>query len=163
MGMRGKKASLSLSVNAIVVLILAIVLLAFGLSFITKLLGRGEQSLEGLFPSPEIQPTPTKPMGIPDSLLIKPGSTVRMTVNILNTGVAIGGAPVLLTTADAAASGCPVATDLKSSGAVNIGTGAVATLKLIITGRPGLVDNSICSMTFNSITQNYFLTTKGSI
>ncbi len=163
MGIRGKKASLSLSVNAIVVLILAIVLLAFGLSFITKLLGRGEQSLEGLFPSPEIQPTPTKPIGIPDSLLIKPGSTVRMTVNILNTGATIGGAPVLLTTTDAAASGCPVAADVKSSGAANIATGVVATLKVIITGRTGLADNSICSMTFNGITQNYFLTTKGSI
>ena len=156
MYLRGKKASLSLSVNAIVVLILAIVLLAFGLSFITKLLGKGEQSLEGLFPSPEVQPTSTRAIAIPDSILLKAGSQIRLSVGILNTlpSTIPAGTRLEVTGGEP---GCPEPDELAS--------GQIATIKLLIKGSPSLVDNSICTVKFGSILPpvSYFLSTKGSI
>ncbi|MEK6964024.1 MAG: hypothetical protein AABX70_06340 [Nanoarchaeota archaeon] len=157
-----KKGDLSLSVNAIVVLILAIVLLAFGLSFITKLLSKGESSLEGLFPSPQVQPTSTKPIAIPDSLLIKSGDQVRFSIPILNTVSApLSGGLVL------SGAGCPNTADVVSeSFSTPLQSGQVGTLKLLIKGSPSFVDNSICAINIGGpagLTQSFFLTTKGSI
>src|SRR3989338_6448549 len=165
MYLRGKKASLSLSVNAIVVLILAIVLLAFGLSFITKLLGKGEQSLEGLFPSPEVQPTSTRAIAIPDSILLKAGSQIRLSVGILNTlpSTIPAGTRLQVTGGEP---GCPAPADFVSQPLPNeLASGQIATIKLLIKGSPSLVDNSICTVKFGSILPpvSYFLSTKGSI
>ncbi len=162
----GKKGDLSLSVNAIVVLILAIVLLAFGLSFITKLLSKGESSLEGLFPSPEVQATSSKPIAMPDSILVKPGTTTKMSVNVLNTlstPIPVGSALKIT------GSNCPNAEDVDyvSGTLPALNPGETGTLKLLINGKPSYKDNVICIVTIgtapNQLSSSFFLTTKGSI
>jgi len=156
--MRGKNGSLSLSVNAIVVLILAIVLLAFGLSFITKLLSKGEQSLTGLFPESKLEPTSTKPIGLASDLLVRPGESVRLTIQILNpTATAItaelafpGGNPA----------GCPNTIRTEQ---VTIPAGEIQTVRAVITGHSLMIHNEICKIQFGGVQQSFFLSTKGSI
>lgn len=157
-----KKGDLSLSVNAIVVLILAIVLLAFGLSFITKLLSKGESSLEGLFPAPEVQATSSKPIAMPDSVLVKSGTATKMTVNVLNTLTADLPAGTAMTISGA---GCPstAGTDYVSGTLPTLKPGETGSLKLLINGKPSYLDNSICTATIGALTTSFFLTTKGSI
>ncbi len=155
----GKKGDLSLSVNAIVVLILAIVLLAFGLSFITKLLSKGESSLEGLVPSPEVQATSSKPIAMPDSILVKSGSETKMTVNILNTLQT----PLSGTLTLGGGTGCPATGDYVSGTLPTLQPGETGSVKLLINGKPNYKDNSICTATIGTLTTSFFLSTKGSI
>ena len=79
-----KKASLSLSIESIVILILAIVVMAFTIPFITDLFEKTKGGIIGQFPEVQIYATTQDPIGIGNEFYIKPGEEKKMTLQVYN-------------------------------------------------------------------------------
>jgi hypothetical protein len=85
-GKRSKKADLSLSVNTIVIIVLAITLLGLGLSFIRGIVGGSFGRLQTLVDSTDLdkQPTSQDPLTITSPLEIKRNSQVTTKIGFYN-------------------------------------------------------------------------------
>ena len=84
-----KKADLSLSVNSIVVLILAITMLGLGLGFVSGMFGKvSKQVEEQISKEPEPSPpTASNPITLSrESIIANPGESVVLKVSIYNSG-----------------------------------------------------------------------------
>ncbi len=81
-----KKGSLELSINAIVILVLAITLLGLGLTFIRGLFGKATDKLGGFVDATDLDnpPTAENPISIPDTIEITAGSTRELKVGFYN-------------------------------------------------------------------------------
>src|SRR3989338_8430189 len=77
-----KRGSLSLSVNAIVVLVLAVIIMSFAITFIQKYLREAEQGFQ--FPEINIPADAENPIGIGNNFKIKPGEERRLTLSVYN-------------------------------------------------------------------------------
>ena len=75
---RGKKASLSLSMNAIVIIILAVTMLGLGLTFMRTFMGKGTESLSKVFEGSELekQAGPLEPLTIDENIKLKANDQV---------------------------------------------------------------------------------------
>ena len=83
-----KKGDLSLSVNTIVIIVLAITLLGLGLTFIQSIVGGATDKLKESIDDVDLseQPTSAKPLIIPRELEIKLGSTKNVNIGFYNKG-----------------------------------------------------------------------------
>ena len=74
---RGKKASLSLSMNAIVIIILAVTMLGLGLTFMRTFMGKGTESLSKVFEGSDLEKRagPLEPLTIDESFKFKSGES----------------------------------------------------------------------------------------
>ncbi len=84
--MKSKKGSLELSINAIVILVLAITLLGLGLTFIRGLFGKATDKLGGFVDAADLEnpPTAEEPVGISDKISIKVGETRELKLGYYN-------------------------------------------------------------------------------
>ncbi|MBN2421074.1 hypothetical protein JXB27_02230 [Candidatus Woesearchaeota archaeon] len=82
----GKKADLSLSINAIVILILAITVLSLGLTFIRSMFKSAGSKIEGAISLAELdsQPTIEKPITIPETVEIPSTGSTTIKIGIFN-------------------------------------------------------------------------------
>ena len=81
-----KKASLNLSVNAIVILVLAVVLLGLALAFIRGMFGKMTSKMGEIVDITQIEakPTPDTPITIPNKITVKQGGNVQVQVGFYN-------------------------------------------------------------------------------
>ena len=84
---RRKKASLQLSINAIVVLVMAMVLLGLGLSFIRHLINQGKEKFIGAIDMTEIDnpATASQPLVVDHNVKLKSGGTTFLKLSYYNT------------------------------------------------------------------------------
>jgi len=77
-----KKASLQLSIEAIVIIILAITLLGLGLTFMRQFIGKGSESLASVFDAAKLEnpATALTPITIPSKVIIPAGGKVKFDV-----------------------------------------------------------------------------------
>ncbi|MBS3142696.1 hypothetical protein J4464_04905 [Candidatus Woesearchaeota archaeon] len=73
-----KKADLGLSIQAIVIIILAITLLGLGLTFVRQFIGKGSESLSGIFDAAELENPATSltPLTLPKEVNLRSGGKV---------------------------------------------------------------------------------------
>lgn len=82
----GKKADLSLSINAIVILILAITVLSLGLTFIRGMFKSAGSKIEGAISLAELdsQPTIEKPITVPETVEVPSTGSTTIKIGIFN-------------------------------------------------------------------------------
>ena len=86
---RSKKADLSLSTNAIVILILAITILGLGLTFVRGLFKQAENKISEVTSSTELANPPTKDNSMttsPSQLILRQGDVGKVLIAYLNSG-----------------------------------------------------------------------------
>ncbi|MBN2881343.1 hypothetical protein JXM83_04800 [Candidatus Woesearchaeota archaeon] len=86
-----KKASLNMSINAIVMLVMAMALLGLGLTFIRGMMGGATGKLGGAIDAADLSEPPTaeKPVTMDRTIKIKRGKTVNTKIGFYNTGDAV--------------------------------------------------------------------------
>lgn len=100
---RNKKGDLSLSVNAIVILVLAITMLGLGLSFIRTMFGKTTGKLGSVIESTDLETKPTSenPLTIQKQIELKLGEPKQIEIGFYNTesGTVYDVKPIIPTTA----------------------------------------------------------------
>lgn len=160
-----KKASLSLSIEAIVVLILAIVVMAFALPFISDLFEKTKGGLLGQFPEVEIYATSQNPIGIGNEFYIKEGQERKMSLHVYNTNtnsIAVSGTEGIVFTCNTVNAKGPKVEAVETITLLQ--SGDSAKIKVIFRGQSGMVNNDICKITIgsgaNTVSQSFFLVTR---
>ncbi|MFC1648389.1 hypothetical protein ACFL1B_02910 [Nanoarchaeota archaeon] len=171
-----KKGAINLSINMIIVLILAIIILGFALSFITGMFRRVETGFGESFPEATIEPTINNPIGIGSEFYIKGGEERKLTVRILNTkGDPVAVRPPNPTTGAGASPifvcspgvGAPTVINAET---LQIESGEIATAKIVVKGAGDMADGDICTVRLaavppgmsplDDLTQSIFLNTR---
>ena len=160
-----KRGSLSLSVNAIVVLVLAVIIMSFAITFIQKYLREAELGISAQFPELEVPVNAENPIGIGNNFLIKPGEERKLTLNVYNnkgSEVTTTQANVLFncgSTGTTAVVTIPVpkVIDVESK---RIASSQTEKIRVVIEGAQNMPNNKICKITVGSIEQSFFLVTK---
>ncbi|MCP3686684.1 MAG: hypothetical protein GY861_28945 [bacterium] len=84
---KGKKGALDLSINSIVVIIFAVIMLGLGVAFINDMFSNVRDKVT--FPDPEIEATASNPIVIPfDTVKVDKNVDVEFKINFYNTGEA---------------------------------------------------------------------------
>ena len=79
--MRNKKGDLGLSIQAIVVIILAITLLGLGLTFVRQFFGKGAEGLGTVFDAAELEtPASLQPLTLPKSTIVQSGDQLQLDI-----------------------------------------------------------------------------------
>ncbi|HLD07077.1 MAG TPA: hypothetical protein VJC16_06125 [Candidatus Nanoarchaeia archaeon] len=151
-----KRGSLSLSVNAIVVLVLAVIIMSFAITFIQKYLREAEVGISGQFPELEVPVSAENPIGIGNNFLIKPGEERRVTVGVYNNQ----NNDVTISNFQIDCPNSPAAPQIQpgfETGSVS--RNEVGKFKMVIKGLNGMQNNAICKISAGTIQQSFFLVT----
>lgn len=154
-----RKASLSLSINAIVVLILAIVVMAFALPFVKDLFEKTKTGVTEQFPVVEIQADSDNPIGIGNDFSIKPGQERKLALNVYNNAgstVNVKSTKDVVITCNSKKNPTTERVDEKFT----LDSGEYGQLRVVIKGVTGMVNNDICTIEIGAISQQFFLVTK---
>ncbi len=150
-----EKGSINLSVNMIIVLIIAIMILGFAFSFISDMLSSAEGELKRGFEGVEIPDVPVStesPIGIGDNLHMGKGEQKTMGVRVMNT---VGADPLTVNAGQIncrdPSSGDPLTSDTTgmSIGSVlptDIPPGQTKKVKLIFNAGNSATNNAICEI-----------------
>ena len=154
-----KKGAINLSINMIIVLIIAIVILGFALSFVTKMFRQGEVALSGQFPEVKVAVTRDNPIGIGSEFLVREGEVRKVNLKVMNTGStnidSSDGTSDLTITCEQSSTLTVSPYERK-----NIAAGDSATIKAVITGGNSMVNNDICTISVGEVESTFFLNTE---
>ncbi|MBI4149481.1 hypothetical protein HY491_03460 [Candidatus Woesearchaeota archaeon] len=153
-----KRGSLSLSVNAIVVLVLAVIIMSFAITFIQKYLREAEVGISAQFPELEVPVNAENPIGIGNNFLIKAGEERKLTLNVYNNkGSAVTTTQRNVLFDCGTGISVPKTTDVEPK---TIESSQTEKVRVVIEGAQNMPNNKICKITVGSIEQSFFLVTK---
>jgi len=166
-----KRGSLSLSVNAIVILVLAVIIMGFAITFIQKYLREAEVGISGQFPILDIPANAQNPIGIGDNFLIKQGEERRLTLNVFNNKPdvvkVVGIGDIIFDCGSGNNVDSPIVTDAEAK---DISPSQSEAIKVVLKGGFGMANNDICKIKIGKVvstapkqsqlTQSFFLVTK---
>ena len=154
---KNKKGSMEMSINSIVILVMAMALLGLGLTFIRGMMGGATSKLGGSIEAADLSEPPTseKPITMDRSVKIKSGSNVKLKIGYYNTGnqKVTGAVPTVKSCTDLAAGDLTI-TALSQ----DVNPGSAVGFEVIMKVKTGVAQGTYgCSLKIGDEEKQFFL------